>query len=69
MHSGSTSAKVDDKNQRTFTATSYPICRLVLLAVQMFFFFVFYQESIRNLKLISTINGIEGNHSKGLVGK
>ena len=68
MHSGSTSAKVDDKNQRTFTATSYPICRLVLLAVQMFFF-VFYQESIRNLKLISTINGIEGNHSKGLVGK
>ena len=38
MHSGSTSAKVDDKNQRTFTATSYPICRLVLLAVQMFFF-------------------------------
>ena len=69
MHSGSTSAKVDDKNQRTFTATSYPICRPVLLAVQTLFFFVFYQELIRNLKLISTINGIEGNHSKGLVGK
>ena len=51
MHSGSTSAKVDDKNQRTFTATSYPICRLVLLAVQMLLVFCILSKIDPKLKV------------------